>query len=73
MDFAGKYKVVFLLSPKFLSVCEGKFKLNWSSHIVDRDNDFGGLLHHVFINFSFYMDKTQYYAYVRIRNVSIVY
>ena len=49
------------------------FKLNWSPHIVDRDKDFGGLLSHVFNNFSFYKDETQYYALVRMRIVGIVY
>ena len=50
------------------------FKLNWSPHhIVDRDKDFGGLLNHAFINFSFYKDETQYYALVRMRIVGIVY
>ena len=50
------------------------FKLNWSPHhIVDRDKDFGGLLNHAFINFSFYKDETQYYALLRMRIMSIMY
>ena len=50
-----------------------EFKLNWSPHIVDRYKDFGGLLNHAFINFSFYKDNTQYYSLVRMRIMGIVY
>ena len=72
MEFARIYRVVFLIFAKIFVFVLG-FKLNWSPHIVDRDKDFGGLLSHVFNNFSFYKDETQYYALVRMRIVGIVY
>ena len=72
MEFARIYRVVFLIFAKIFFFVLG-FKLNWSPHIVDRDKDFGGLLSHVFNNFSFYKDETQYYALVRMRIVDIVY
>ena len=72
MEFARIYRVVFLMVAKISFFVLG-FKLNWSPHIVDRDKDFGGLLNHTFINFSFYKDETQYYALVRMRIVGIVY
>ena len=59
MEFARIYRVVFLMVAKISFFVLG-FKLNWSPHhIVDRDKDFGGLLNHAFINFSFYKDETQ--------------
>ena len=53
MEFARIYRVVFLMVAKISFFVLG-FKLNWSPHhIVDRDKDFGGLLNHAFIDFSF--------------------
>ena len=72
MEFARIYRVVFLIFAKIFFFVLG-FKLNWFPHIVDRDKDFGGLLSHVFNNFSFYKDETKYYALVRMRIVGIVY
>ena len=73
MEFARIYRVVFLIFAQIFFFVLG-FKLNWSPHhIVDRDKDFGGLVNHAFINFSFYKDETQYYALVRMRIVGIVY